>query len=94
MSIFSINSSKATPGLGGGFLESVEIHYDHIDGLNSVPGHGCDMLRIFATKQNAAVNLGMQRLDAAVEHFRKTSKLGDVFYGDCRNHAAVWRCLR
>src|SRR5712672_1166646 len=36
---------------------------------------------IFAAMQNTAVHLGMQRLHAAIEHFWKAGKVGDVF--DC-----------
>ena len=39
-------------------------------------------LAIFAAMQDAAVDLGMKRLDAAVEHFGESGEFGDVFHGD------------
>ena len=69
---------KRNARLGGGLLEGVEIHDHHVDGSNAVLGHGGDVLRIFAAMQNPAVDLGMQSLDAAIEHFGKTGELGDV----------------
>src|SRR5208282_221644 len=50
--------------------------------LDTVLGDGGGVRGIFAAIQNAAVNLGMQRLDAAIEHFRKAGEFGDVFDRD------------
>ena len=69
-------------GLGRGFLEGVEIHDHHVDRRDAVLGDGGDVLGIFAAMQDAAVDLGMQRLDAAVEHFGESGEFGDVFDGD------------
>jgi hypothetical protein len=69
-------------GLGGSFFEGVEIHHDHVDRLDAMLGHGGGVRGILAAVQNAAVHLGMQRLDAAVEHFRETGEFGDIFDGD------------
>ncbi len=32
--------------------------------------------------QDAAVHLRMQRLDASIQHFRKSRQFGNVFHGD------------
>ena len=37
---------------------------------------------IFAAMQNAAVDLGMKRLHASIEHFRKSGEIGNVLDGD------------
>ena len=37
---------------------------------------------ILAAVEDAAVNLGVERLDAAVEHFGESGEVGDVFHGD------------
>ena len=42
----------------------------------------CDMLGIFAAMQNPAMDFGMERLHAAIEHFRKPGELGNVFHCD------------
>ncbi len=73
---------KSHAGLGSGFFKRVEIHDDHVDRLDAVFGDGCDVRGVFAAMQNAAVNFGMQRLDAPIEHFRKAGEFGDVFDGD------------
>ena len=67
--------------LGCGFLEGVEIHDHHVDGSDAVLGHGGYVFRIIAAMQNAAMHFGMQRLDAAVEHFGEAGEFGNIF--DC-----------
>ena len=42
-------------------------------------GYGGGVLWIVAAVQDAAVDFGMQRLNAAVEHLREASEFGDVF---------------
>ena len=51
-------------------------------GCDAVFGDGGHVLGIFAAMQDAAVNFGVQRLDAAVEHFGEAGEFGDVFDGD------------
>ena len=70
--------------LGGSFFKGVEIDDDHVDGLNAVLGDGGAVRGIFAAMKNSAVNLGMQRFHAAVEHFGKAGEVGDVFYFNSR----------
>ena len=50
-------------------------------GCDAVLGDGGAVCRIFAAMQDSAVHLGMQRLHAAVEHFRKSGEVGDVLTG-------------
>ena len=45
-------------------------------------GNGGGVRGIFAAMQNAAMHFGMQRLDAAIEHFRESGEFGDVFDGN------------
>ena len=66
-------------GLGGSFLEGVEIDDDHVDGSDAVLGDRGYMFRVFPAMQDAAVNFRMQRLDTAVEHFGESGEVGDVF---------------
>ncbi len=44
--------------------------------------HSRHVLLIFADMKDTAVNLGMKRLDAAIQHLRKAGELGNVFDGD------------
>ena len=69
-------------GLGSGFLEGVEIHDDHVDGSDAMLGDSGYVLRIVAAMQDAAVHFGMQRFDAAVEHFGESGEVGNVFDRD------------
>ena len=46
-------------------------------GRNAVLFQRGDVLRQVAARQDAAVHLRVQRLDAAVEHFRKAGVVGD-----------------
>ncbi len=43
-----------------------------------------DMFGIFATMQDAAMNLGMERFDASIQHFGEAREIGNVFDGDSR----------
>ena len=69
-------------GLGGGFFEGVEIDHDHVDGLDAVLGYGGGVRGKVAAVENASVNFGMQRLDAAIEHFGEAGEIGDVLDGN------------
>ena len=64
---------------GSGFLKGIKIHHHHVDRLNAVLGDSAAVRGILAAVQNASVHLGMQRLDAAVEHLGKAGELGDIF---------------
>ena len=44
-------------------------------------GHGGNMLGQVAPRQDAAMHLGMQRLDPTVEHFREAGVLADIDHG-------------
>ncbi len=68
-------------GLGGGFLKGVEVHHHHIDGLDAVGGDGGFVLLVAANIEQAAVDFGVQGLDAAVEHLREAGEVADVFDG-------------
>ena len=59
-------------------LEGIEVHDEQIDLRDVVREHGGFMLGVFADREQAAVHLGMQRLDTAVHHFRKAGEIGYV----------------
>jgi len=63
-------------------LEGVEVDDDHVDRFDAVLGHLGDVLGVVAHSEKPAVNLGMERLHAPVEHLREAGKLGDVLDGD------------
>jgi len=68
--------------LSRGFFEGVEIYDHHVDGGDAVLGDSRYVFGIFAAVQDAAVNLRVQGLDAAVEHLGESGKVGDIFYCD------------
>jgi hypothetical protein len=71
--------TKCDAGLRGGFLKSIEIHNHHVDRLNAVRGDCGLVLGVAANVEQAAVNLGVEGLDAAVEHLGKAGQFADVF---------------
>ena len=67
-------------GLGDGGLEGIEVDDDHVDHLDAVRlGVAHVRLEVPAAEQ-AAVDLGVQGLDAAVHHLGKAGELVD--HGD------------
>ncbi len=81
MSMFSMQSVVGG-ALGGGRLEGIEINDQQIDRRDAVCLGGPRVLGVAADGEQAAVHLGMQRLEAAVHHLGKAGVLGDVGDGD------------
>ncbi len=71
-------------GLGDGLLELVQVHADKVDHLDAVLFRLGHMLLGIATREQAAVNLGVQRLDAPVHHLGEPGELLDWRNGDAR----------
>ena len=63
-------------------LEGVEVDDDEIDRRDGVLGRLRLVLGVAAHGEQAAVDLGMQRLHAAVEHLGKSRQLRDVLDGE------------
>ncbi len=59
-------------------LEGIEVHHDQVDGGDAVLFHGRGMFGVAADAEDAAMHLGMQGLDATVEHFREAGVVGNV----------------
>ena len=62
---------------GHGLLERIQVHHDQIDGRDAVLFQGLHVFRKIAPRQDPAMHLRMQRLDAAVQHFREAGVIGD-----------------
>ena len=69
-------SAKVTPSWAG-LLELVKVHAHEVDHLDAVLGGLGHVLGIVATREQAAVHLGMQGLHAAVHHLGKARVLLD-----------------
>ncbi len=69
-------------GLSGGLLKGVEVDDYHIDRFDAVRGDRGLVLGVAANVEQAAVNLGVQGLDAAVEHLGKAGQIADVLDGE------------
>ncbi len=80
--------AEGDAGLSSGLLEGVEIDDHHVDGLDAVRGDGGFVLGIAANVEQAAVDLGMQGLDAAIEHLGKAGQFADVLAPKGRPRAA------
>ena len=59
----------------------VQVHHDHIDGGNIMRGERCHVLRLRPHGEHAAGHSRMDRLHAAVEHFREARQFGDILHG-------------
>ena len=66
--------------VGDGLLEGVEVDRDQVDAADAVLVHHAVVGT--ATTENAAVNLRVQGLHAAVHHFRKAGVVGDFHHLD------------
>ena len=73
--------SKSNAGLRSRLLEGVEVDDDHVDRIDAVRGDGGLMLGVVADEEQSAVDLGVQGLDAPIEHLRKSCQLADVLDG-------------
>ncbi len=82
MSIFSINSSAVRPLLRGGSFKGIEIYDDEIDRSDAMLSGLFLIVGVFAAIEQAAVDLGMEGLYAAAEHFGPACEVGDVAHGD------------
>jgi len=69
-------------GLGGGFLEGVEIDDDHVDAGDAVLGKGGHVGGVGAHGQDAGGDAGVDGFDAAVEHFGKAGEVADFENGE------------
>jgi hypothetical protein len=58
--------------------EGIQVDAYQVDVAHAMLVHRRDMFGQVAARQDAAVHLGMQRLDPAVEHFRKAGVFADV----------------
>ena len=65
-------------GFGNGLAERVEVHTDHVDKFDIVIFQGFQVFGIVASRQQAAVHVGVQGLDAAVADLGKARHVADV----------------
>ncbi len=77
-----------------GRLERVEVDHQQVDRRDAVRLHRIGMLLVVADREQAAMHLGMQRLDPAVHHFGKAGEVGDVATLAARPRRSPSRCRR
>ncbi|MNY37440.1 hypothetical protein D3C86_1720030 [compost metagenome] len=73
-----LDRRRIIAALGANFLERIEIDDREIDRLDAVRLHRLDMLRVIPDSQQAAMDIGVQSLDAAVHDLRKIRHVGDI----------------
>ena len=81
MSMFSIASSRLTFGRATVCSNGIEVHHHQVDRLDAVRANRRLVVCVAAEVEQPAVNLGVERLHPAVQHFRKTgvgAQVGDV----------------
>ena len=93
MSMFSMQSSKPAP-LRDRRLERIEVHDEEIDRRDAMREHRRLVLRVLADRQQAAVNLRVQRLDPPVHHLGKAGEIGDIADREARRRRALCACRR
>ena len=59
-------------------FEWIQIDHQDIDGGDPMRRHRRGMRLVVADREQAAMHLGVQRLDAAVHHLREAGELGNV----------------
>ena len=64
--------------LRDGRLERIEVDHHEVDGADLVLLHRRLVRGVVAHREQAAMHLGMQRLDPAVHHLRKAGEIRDV----------------
>ena len=64
---------KVHARLGCSFLKGIKIYNHHVDRLNTMFRNRAAMRGILTPMQNASVNLGVERLHAAIQHLWKSS---------------------
>ncbi|OIQ72254.1 hypothetical protein GALL_461190 [mine drainage metagenome] len=64
--------------IGDGFAERVQVDHHHVDRRNICRLHGQHMFRQVAPAEDAAMDPGMQGLDAPVQHFREAGVVADL----------------
>jgi hypothetical protein len=77
MSMFSIAVSKSAP-LRDRRFERVEVHDQQVDRRDRMGRHRGDVLRIVASREQSAMDLGMQRLDAPIHDLGEAGVVGDL----------------
>ncbi len=82
MSMFSRASSRVTPGLGHRLDEGVEVDDDEVDGRDALALQLLAVRGEVAAGEDAAVDDGVQGLDAAVEDLGEAGEVGDGLGGD------------
>ena len=69
-------------GLGHGLREWIEVHHHQVDGRDAVLFHRLHVVGLVAPREDAAVDLRVQRLHAAFHHLRKAGVVGDLGHDD------------
>src|ERR1035441_2425404 len=73
---------RGAAGSGGDFLETVQVHHHHVDGHDAVRLDGRHVFGVGAHGENAAGDLGVHGLDAAIQHLGKSRDVADIGDGD------------
>src|SRR5206468_9096409 len=63
-------------------FKRIEIHEDHVNRFNALLLHRFDVFRLVSQAKQSAMDLRMQRLDAAVHHLGKSRHVRDIEHID------------
>ena len=73
--------SQCATGFGHGGFKGIQVDHQQVDGVDAVILEGRHVGGQLAAGQQAAVHLGVQRLHAAIQHFRELGDLGHLGHG-------------
>ena len=82
MSICSIASSIGHVSAGDRLLERIQVHHHQLERHDALLGDRGHVVGAVAAAEDAAVDLGVERLDPAVHHLGKAGVGGDLADGD------------
>ena len=70
-----LDGLRAAGTRGDGLHEGIEIDHHQVDQLQPAVGELLQMPRLVAARQDAGVDVGVQRLHPPIEHFREPCQL-------------------
>ena len=94
MSICSIRSSNLIPGLAAVSTNGYRLTTTRSTRPMPCCLASCEILGMMTPREDAAVNLGMERLDAPVHHFGEAGHVADVDHRQAPRRPGPWPCRR
>ena len=92
MSICSNASMSVTSGFDTVSANGIQVHGDEVNSADTVLFHLRHVRRLLSLGEDAAVDAGMEGLDAAIEYLGKAGQVLDVLGIDTRRRSGNGAC--